>query len=87
VSKLDGVTKVLVAENAAFNGFTAESMTPLILATQNQFKFTHIIAGASAFGKALIPRVAAKQDVSPVSDIIAVKSPDTFERTIYAGNS
>lgn len=87
VSKLNGVTKVLVAENAAFKGFTAESITSLVLATQNQFKFTHIVAGASAFGKNVLPRIAAKLDVSPISEIIEIKSPDTFVRTIYAGNA
>ncbi|EDW47439.1 GM20413 [Drosophila sechellia] len=46
LSKVEGVTKVLVAENAAFNGFTAEALTPLVLAAQSQFKFTHILAGA-----------------------------------------
>jgi electron transfer flavoprotein alpha subunit len=85
VSKAAGVGKVLVAEDQAFHGFTPESLTPLILATQKQFNFTHIVAGATAFGKALLPRVAAKLDVSPVSDIIAIKSADTFVRTIYAG--
>lgn len=86
-AKLDGVAKVLVAEGDVFNGLLAESVTPLVLATQNQFKFTHIVAGASAFGKAVLPRIAAKLDVSPVSDIIEVKSADTFVRTIYAGNA
>lgn len=57
-----------------------------MLASQKQFNFTHIIAGASAFGKALLPRVAAKLDVSPVSDVIGIKSADTFIRTVYAGN-
>lgn len=60
-------------------------MTPLVLGSHKQFNYTHIIAGASAFGKALLPRIAAKLDVSPVSDVIAIKSPDTFIRTIYAG--
>lgn len=87
VAKVAGVNKVLVAENEAFKGFTAEALTPLILATQNQFKFTHIIAGASAFGKAVLPRVAAKLDVSPISEVIDIKSADTFVRTIYAGNA
>ncbi|XP_012257426.1 electron transfer flavoprotein subunit alpha, mitochondrial [Athalia rosae] len=87
VAKANGVAKVLVAENEVFIGFTPETLTPLILATQKQFNFSHILAGATAFGKALLPRVAAKLDVSPVSDIIAVKSPDTFVRTIYAGNA
>lgn len=74
-----------MAENEAFKGFTPESLTPLILATQKQFNFTHIVAGASAFGKALLPRVAAKLDVSPVTDVIGIKSPDMFIRSIYAG--
>uniref|UniRef100_A0A0K8TP49 Electron transfer flavoprotein subunit alpha n=1 Tax=Tabanus bromius TaxID=304241 RepID=A0A0K8TP49_TABBR len=87
VAKVQGVSKVLVAESDAFNGFTAESLTPLVLAVQNQFKFTHILAGATAFGKNVLPRVAAKLDVSPISEIIDVKSEDTFVRTIYAGNA
>lgn len=86
-AKLDGVAKVLVAEGDVFKGLLAESVTPLIVATQNQFEFTHIVAGASAFGKAVLPRVAAKLDVSPVSEIIDIKSADTFVRTIYAGNA
>uniref|UniRef100_A0A3Q2XXG2 Electron transfer flavoprotein subunit alpha n=1 Tax=Hippocampus comes TaxID=109280 RepID=A0A3Q2XXG2_HIPCM len=64
-----------------------EELTPLVLATQKQFNFTHICAGASAFGKNLLPRVAAKLDVAPISDIIEIKSPDTFVRAIYAGNA
>ncbi|GAB0093323.1 Electron transfer flavoprotein subunit alpha [Sergentomyia squamirostris] len=87
VAKLKGVSRVLVAENEAFKGFIPEAITPLILAAQNQFKFSHIIAGASAFGKSLAPRVAAKLDVSPISEVIAIKSADTFVRTIYAGNA
>lgn len=85
VAKASGVSKVLVAEDAAFNGFLPEALTPLVLASQEKFKFTHILAGASSFGKSLLPRVAAKLDVSPVSDIIDVKDSDTFVRTIYAG--
>jgi len=87
LKKVPGIKKILIAENPGFNGFLPESLTPLIVATQNQFKFTHIIAGATAFGKNLLPRVAAKLDVSPITDIIGIKSPDTFIRTIYAGNA
>ncbi|XP_067829629.1 electron transfer flavoprotein subunit alpha, mitochondrial [Heptranchias perlo] len=87
VSKVQGVTKILVAQNDTFKGFLPEELTPLVLATQKQFKFTHICAGASAFGKNLVPRIAAKLDVAPISDIIEIKSPDTFVRTIYAGNA
>ncbi|OAD59378.1 Electron transfer flavoprotein subunit alpha, mitochondrial [Eufriesea mexicana] len=87
INKVNGVTKVLVADNDAFKGFLPETLTPAILAIQNEHKFTHILTGATAFGKALLPRVAAKLDVSPVSDIIDIKAADTFVRTIYAGNA
>lgn len=87
ISKVQGVKKVLVAQHDCYKGGLPEELTPLILATQNQFNFTHICAGASAFGKNLLPRVAAKLDVAPVSDIIEIKAPDTFVRTIYAGNA
>ncbi|XP_007084689.2 electron transfer flavoprotein subunit alpha, mitochondrial isoform X1 [Panthera tigris] len=85
--KVAGVTKVLIAQHDAYKGLLPEELTPLILATQKQFNYTHICAGASAFGKNLLPRIAAKLDVAPISDIIAIKSPDTFVRTIYAGNA
>lgn len=58
VSKVSGVSKVLVANNDAFRGFLPEALTPLIITTQNEHKFTHILAGATAFGKALLPRVS-----------------------------
>uniref|UniRef100_A0A8C6NMC5 Electron transfer flavoprotein subunit alpha n=1 Tax=Nothobranchius furzeri TaxID=105023 RepID=A0A8C6NMC5_NOTFU len=87
ISKVQGVKKILVAQHESYKGALPEELTPLILETQKQFSFTHICAGASAFGKNLLPRVAAKLDVAPVSDIIEIKSPDTFVRTIYAGNA
>ena len=86
-AKLDGVTRVIVAESDAFKGFLPEALTPLILAAQKQFNFSHIVAGASAQGKSLLPRLASQLDVSPISEVIAIKSPDTFVRTIYAGNA
>nr|KAF6283474.1 electron transfer flavoprotein subunit alpha [Pipistrellus kuhlii] len=82
--KVAGVAKVLVAQHDAYKGLLPEELTPLVLATQKQFNYTHICVGASAFGKNLLPRIAAKLDVAPISDIIAIKSPDTFVRTIYA---
>ncbi|XP_060537381.1 electron transfer flavoprotein subunit alpha, mitochondrial [Cylas formicarius] len=85
--KAEGLSKILVAESDIFKGFTAENLTQLILTTHTQFKYTHILAAASSFGKSLLPRVAAKLDVSPVSDVIQIKSPDTFVRSIYAGNA
>merc|ERR1712180_469722 len=87
IAEVGGISKILVAENAAFEGFLPEKLSPVLLASQEQFKFTHIFAGVSAFSRSLLPRVAAKLDVSPVSDIIGIKDADTFVRTIYAGNA
>jgi electron transfer flavoprotein alpha subunit len=81
-----GVTRVLYA-NAATPGFIAESMTPIVVAAQEQFNFTHIFAGATSVGKNVLPRVAAKLDVAMLSEITGVKSEDTFERQMYAGNA
>lgn len=86
-SKIQGVSKVLTANNDALNGQTAENVTALVVGLQSQLKFSHILAGATAFGKNVAPRIAAKLDVSPISEIVGVKSNDTFVRTIYAGNA
>ncbi|KAM9422584.1 electron transfer flavoprotein subunit alpha, mitochondrial-like [Salvelinus alpinus] len=87
ISKVQAVKKILVAQHDCYKGLLPEELTPLIFATQKQFNFTHICAGASAFGKNLLPRVSAKLDVATLSDITEVKSQDTFVRTIYAGNA
>ena len=59
----------------------------MVLAAQKQANATHILAGASAVGKSLAPRVAAKLNVSPISEIIGVKDNSTFVRLVYAGNA
>jgi electron transfer flavoprotein alpha subunit len=87
VSKIKGVSKVLVADNEAFKGFLPETVTPFLEATQKQLKFTHILAPATAVGKNILPRLAARLDVSPISEIIGVKDDSTFVRTVYAGNA
>lgn len=87
LSQVAGVKKVLLADSEVFKGLLPEAVTPLVLETQKQFNFTHILAGASAFGKSVLPRIAAKLDVAPISDIIGIKDNDTFVRTIYAGNA
>jgi len=87
LAAIGGLSKVIVAEAPAYDGFLAERLAPIVLAAQAQFKFSHIVAGASAISRSVLPRVAAKLDVSPISDIIAVKDAETFVRTIYAGNA
>jgi len=87
LSQVNGVSKVLVADSESYKGVMPETLTPIVTGLQEQMGFSHIVAGASAFGKGLLPRIAAKLDVEPISDIIEVKSEDTFVRTIYAGNA
>jgi len=87
VAAVGGVSKILVAQNAAFEGFLPEKITPMLLASQNQFKFSHILAASSAFSRGVLPRLAAKLDVSPISDIVGIRDAETFVRTIYAGNA
>jgi electron transfer flavoprotein alpha subunit len=63
----------------------AENLTPLIVNLARHY--THLLAGATSFGKNLMPRVAALLDVQQISDIMTVESADTFKRPIYAGNA
>jgi electron transfer flavoprotein alpha subunit len=84
-SKIAGVTKVLVADAAHFADGLAENAAEQALAIASGY--THILAPATAYGKNILPRVAAKLDVGQISEITKVDSPDTFERPIYAGNA
>jgi electron transfer flavoprotein alpha subunit len=83
-AKVDGVKKVLHCDSELYAGFLAENLAALIVPLAE--KYTHVVAPATGFGKNLMPRVAAVLDVQQISDISAVKSPDTFVRPIYAGN-
>jgi electron transfer flavoprotein alpha subunit len=80
-----GVSKVLVADAPHLAEQLAEAVAEQVLAVAGAY--SHVLAPATAFGKNVLPRVAAKLDVAQVSDITAVESPDTFQRPIYAGNA
>jgi len=84
-AKVAGVSKVLVADAPHFADGLAENVAEQILAVAGSY--SHILAPASAYGKNILPRVAAKLDVAQISEITKVDSPDTFERPIYAGNA
>ncbi|HUL63560.1 MAG TPA: electron transfer flavoprotein subunit alpha/FixB family protein [Burkholderiaceae bacterium] len=84
-AKISGVSKVLVADAPQFAEGLAEVVAAQVLAVVPQY--SHVIAPATAFGKNIMPRVAAKLDAAQISDIISVESPDTFTRPIYAGNA
>lgn len=85
--KADGIKALLVADDASLDGLLPERIAPIILASQKQFNFSHIVGPSTAFAKNVLPRVAAKLDVSPISDVLDVKSEDTFVRPVYAGNA
>ena len=82
---IPGVAKVLLADDPAYANRLAENLAKLVVALAGDY--THILAAATSSGKNFMPRVAALLDSAQVSDISAVESPDTFVRTIYAGNA
>ena len=84
-SKILGVAKVLVADDAIYDHELAENMGDLIVSLATDY--SHILAPATTNGKNFMPRVAALLDVAQISDIIKVESADTFVRPIYAGNA
>lgn len=84
-AKINGVSKVLIADNAAYDHQLAENIS--LLVTELAADYQHIIATALTTGKNFMPRVAALLDVAQISEIIGVISSDTFIRPIYAGNA
>ncbi len=84
-AKIDGVTKVLVAEDASLGHRLAEPTAALIVSLAGDY--SHIVAPATTDAKNILPRVAALLDAMVISDISAVVDVDTFERPIYAGNA
>ena len=84
-AKLDGVSKVLCADDAAYGHDLAEPVADLIVALAGDYD--HIVAPATATAKNVMPRVAALLDVMVITDISGIVDGDTFERPIYAGNA
>lgn len=85
LAKVTGVSKVLVADTPAFEHHLPENMAGFIAGFAKAF--THILIPATAFGKNLLPRVAALLDTQMLSDVIDIVSADTFKRPVYAGNA
>ncbi|MGY6254085.1 electron transfer flavoprotein subunit alpha/FixB family protein [Paraburkholderia caledonica] len=84
-AKIAGVSKVLLADAPQLAEGLAENVEATVLNIAKDY--SHIFAPATAYGKNIAPRIAAKLDVAQISDITAVDSPDTLERPIYAGNA
>ncbi|MFT4434609.1 electron transfer flavoprotein subunit alpha/FixB family protein [Caballeronia sp. 15715] len=84
-ARIAGVSKVLLADAPQLEAGLAENIEATVLGIARDY--THILVPATAYGKNIAPRIAAKLDVAQISDITAVVSADTFERPIYAGNA
>ena len=84
-AQVAGVNKVLLAEAPHYTDGSAENIAPLVVSIAKNY--SHVLTSASAYGKNVMPRVAALLDVAQISEIISVESPDTFVRPIYAGNA
>ncbi|WP_180054947.1 FAD-binding protein [Acinetobacter sp. YH12113] len=84
-AKVAGVSKALLADDAAYANQLAENVAKLVAELGKGY--SHILAASTTTGKNILPRAAALLDVSMITDIIAVDSPNTFKRPIYAGNA
>ena len=84
-SKIDGLNKLIHVDNEEFNNILAEKITYVILGIADSYDF--FAAAATTTGKNVMPRLSAKLDVAQISEIIGIENPDTFIRTIYAGNA
>lgn len=84
-AKVDGVAKVLLADNAAYGHSLAENLAALV--AEVAADYDHVLTAHTTVGRNFLPRVAALLDVAQISDIVEVVSADTFKRPIYAGNA
>ncbi len=84
-AKVEGVAKVLLADDAAYGDALAENIAPLLASLMANYDA--LVAPATSRGKNIAPRVAAALDVAQISEILSVEAADTFTRPIYAGNA
>ncbi|KAJ1718596.1 Electron transfer flavoprotein alpha-subunit, partial [Coemansia biformis] len=87
VAKIDGIDKVVVAQDAAYDHALPETTAALLKALQEKEGATHVFAPHSAAGKNVMPRLAALLDSQQISDIVGIEGEDTFVRPVYAGNA
>ncbi|KAI1436170.1 electron transfer flavoprotein domain-containing protein [Xylaria sp. CBS 124048] len=86
-AKVQGVEKIIAVDNAAYDKGLPENLASLLVENIKKGGYTHVIAGHTAFGKGLMPRVSALLDSQQISDITAIETENTFVRPIYAGNA
>ncbi|GAB5368184.1 hypothetical protein AAMO2058_001297100 [Amorphochlora amoebiformis] len=86
-AKIKGVSKVIHSDHAAFGHGLSENVTELVVELQKANGFEYVLAPSNTYGKDILPRAAANLDVQPISEVIEIKTPDTFVRPVYAGNA
>jgi electron transfer flavoprotein alpha subunit len=86
-SAIEGVEKVLVADDASLEHVLAEPAAALLAQVQSKRNFSHLIAPSTTFGRNILPRAAALLNIQPVADVIEIQNVDTYVRPIYAGNA
>ncbi|KAG9257553.1 electron transfer flavoprotein alpha-subunit [Emericellopsis atlantica] len=86
-AKVEGVEKIISVDNLSYEKGLPENYAPLLIENIKKGGYTHVIAGHTAFGKSVLPRVAAMLDSQQISDITAIENEATFVRPIYAGNA
>jgi electron transfer flavoprotein alpha subunit len=86
-ARVQGIDRILTINNARYDKGLPENYAALVTANIREGQYTHVVAGHTAFGKSLMPRVAALLDSQQVSDVISIENGDTFIRPIYAGNA
>ena len=84
VAKLPGIKNILTADSELYAHMLAENTATLIADIVKDRSYSYLIAASSTFSKNLIPRASALLDISPVTDVIKILTPDTFVRPIYA---
>lgn len=87
VSKVKGVGRVLVVEDARLENPVAEDITLVLSNLHKALKYSYLVTSTSAISKSFIPRLGVELDVQPITDVVGVKSSDTFVRPVYAGNA
>lgn len=85
--KVNGVEAVIQVDSAEYANLLPENVAPLVKKLNDAQKFSHVVAAHTAFGKSVIPRVAAVSDVQPIPDVIKIVDENTFVRPTYAGNA
>ncbi|TWU75582.1 Electron transfer flavoprotein alpha-subunit [Metarhizium rileyi] len=86
-AKVEGIEKIIKVESSTYEKGLPETYAPLLVENIKKGNYTHVIAGHTAFGKNLLPRVAALLDSQQISDVTVIENDKTFVRPIYAGNA